>query len=124
MLLVAAWVISRQARTQAAEGMERVTEWVSQVAQEAAQEREFPPRMGNSEWVVREALAAWVRDVVPAGVAPEFQVSAESLRESMLGGDKAEATHRVRLTWQKRTLTVDVVWDGTQARAVGVVRDD
>jgi hypothetical protein len=119
LILVAGWMVWLQSKNQAAAGAQQVEKWVQGTVRAAAEERELPPFMGQTEPVVRDALAAWVRKSVPESVALEVRVQTTPLRDEMLK-NQGEATHRVRITLQERVLDVLVVWDGTHARAVGV----
>ncbi len=112
------WV---QSKNQAAAGAQHVEKWVQGAVRAAAEERELPPFMGQTDPLVRDALASWVRECVPEHVALEVRAHTTPLRDEMLK-DQGEATHQVRVTLQDCALDVLVVWDGTDARAVKVER--
>lgn len=121
LILVAAWMVWKQSREQAIAGTQHVSAWLQEAVREAADQRDVPPRMGETHDLVREALAEWVRAAVPEHVAPNVRVDTASLRDDTWALHP-EATHRALVTLQGKQLAVFVVWDGTTARAVGVER--
>lgn len=79
--------------------------------------------MGDTQPILVEALALWVRETLPENMAADAAVVVEPLGKEFMGG-QSPGTHRVSLKLRGKSATIIVVWNGTDAHAIGFERGE
>lgn len=79
--------------------------------------------MGQTQPIVVESLAQWVRQTQPENMATDAAIAVEPLGKEFMGG-QSPGTHRVSLTLRGKSATLIVVWNGTDAHAIGFERGE